>query len=105
MKNRRPFAFAGLWDIWNSPDGSSVRSCTIITTEPNELMSTLHNRMPVILTQGDYAQWLDALPRAPENLLPLIKPFPAEGMSAHPVSMLVNKPGNDRAELVVPVGK
>lgn len=52
MKDRKPFVFAGLWDTWNSPDGSSVRSCTIITTEPNELMSTLHNRMPVILNQA-----------------------------------------------------
>lgn len=104
MKDRKPFVFAGLWDTWNSPDGSSVRSCTIITTEPNELMSTLHNRMPVILNQADHAQWLDASPRAPESLLPLIKPFPADRMSAHPVSTLVNSPAHDRAELVVPLG-
>jgi len=103
MKDRKPFAFAGLWDEWHSPDGGSIRTCTIITTEPNELMSTLHNRMPVILHPKDYADWLDAAPRTPDSLLHLIKPFPADKMSAYPVSTMVNTPQNDRAELVVPV--
>ncbi len=102
MKNRKPFAFAGLWDEWQSPDGGAVCTCTIITTEPNELMSTLHNRMPVILAPKDYALWLDPAPQTPEKLVHLIKPFPADAMSAHPVSTLVNKPGNDRPECVVP---
>ena len=102
MKDRSPFAFAGLWDAWESPDGSSIRTCTIITTEPNELMATLHNRMPVILHPRDHAKWLDASHQTPENLLTLIKPYPADVMSAHPVSTLVNKPENDSPELVVP---
>ncbi|MBI5825705.1 MAG: SOS response-associated peptidase [Chloroflexi bacterium] len=103
MKDRQPFAFAGLWDEWRSPDGGTLLTCTIITTEPNELMATLHNRMPVILDQKDYEQWLDAAPQTPERLLPLIKPFPADKMSAYAVSTLVNKPGNDRPECVVPL--
>ena len=102
MKDRQPFAFAGLWDEWQSPEGGAVRTCTIITTEPNELMSTLHNRMPVILDPKDYDLWLDAAPQTPDKLIHLIKPFPADAMSAHPVSTLVNKPGNDRPECVVP---
>jgi putative SOS response-associated peptidase YedK len=102
MKDRRPFAFAGLWDEWHSPDGGTLKTCTIITTEPNELMSTLHNRMPVILHKKDYADWIDPAPRTPESLLPLIRPFPADAMSAYPVSTLVNAPGNDRPECVVP---
>ena len=102
MKDHQPFAFAGLWDEWNSPNGDMLRTCTIITTEPNELMSTLHNRMPVILDKTNYAAWLDAAPQAPESLLPLIQPFPADRMSAYPVSTLVNSPGNDRAECVIP---
>ncbi|HMV29929.1 MAG TPA: SOS response-associated peptidase, partial [Anaerolineales bacterium] len=102
MKDRKPFAFAGLWDEWQSPDGDSVRTCTIITTDPNELMSTLHSRMPVILHPDDYALWLDPAPQTPEKLMHLIKPFPTENMSAYPVSTLVNKPGNDRPECVVP---
>jgi len=102
MKDRNPFAFAGLWDEWQSPDGGALRTCTIITTEPNELMSTLHNRMPVILHPNDYDQWLDPAPQTPEKLLHLIKPFPADSMSAYPVSTLVNAPVNDRPECVVP---
>lgn len=102
MKDRKPFAFAGLWDSWENSDGSNIKTCTIITTEPNELMETLHNRMPVILHPRDHGKWLDPSPQTPENLLPLIKPFPAESMSAHPVSTLVNKPSNDSPELVVP---
>jgi len=103
MKDRKPFALAGLWDSWESPDGSSIKTCTIITTTPNELMEHLHDRMPVILHPRDYAKWLEVSPQTPENLLPLIKPFPADDMSAYRVSTLVNKPANDRPELLVPV--
>jgi putative SOS response-associated peptidase YedK len=102
MQDRKPFAFAGLWDEWQSPDGGALRTCTIITTEPNELMSSLHNRMPVILNPSEYDLWLDPAPQTPDKLLHLIKPFPTERMSAYPVSTLVNKPGNDRPECVVP---
>jgi putative SOS response-associated peptidase YedK len=102
MKDRKPFAFAGLWDEWQSPDGGALRTCTIITTEPNELMKPLHNRMPVILDPNDYSDWLDPAPRTSDSLLHLIKPFPHLPMSAYPVSTLVNSPGNDRPELVVP---
>ena len=102
MTDRKPFAFAGLWDSWNSPDGSQVKTCTIITTEPNELMSLLHNRMPVILHPRDHAKWLDPSPQTPDQLMPLLKPFPAGAMDAYPVTTLVNKPANDIPELVVP---
>jgi len=103
MKDRKPFAFAGLWDEWNGADGSQVKSCTIITTGPNELMKPIHDRMPVILDPADYGQWLDASPQSPESLQPLIRPFPADRMSAYPVSTLVNKPSVDNAELIAPV--
>ncbi|MBI3169999.1 MAG: SOS response-associated peptidase [Chloroflexi bacterium] len=102
MKDRKPFAFAGLWDEWQSPDGGALRTCTIITTDPNELMSSLHNRMPVILHPKDYDLWLDPAPQTPDKLVHLIKPFPTDAMSAHPVSTLVNKPSNDRPECIVP---
>ena len=103
MKDRQPFAFAGLWDSWNGPDGSVIKSCTIITTEPNELMSMIHDRMPVILHPRDYAKWLDPTHQTPDRLLPLVKPYPAEAMDAYIVSTMVNKPANDTPELVVPV--
>lgn len=102
MKDRKPFAFAGLWDTWNSSDGSLIRTCALITTEPNELMAMIHDRMPVILHPRDYAKWLEPSAQTPDQVLPLIKPYPAEEMDAYPVSTLVNKASNDLPELVVP---
>lgn len=102
MKDRKPFALAGLWDEWHSPDGNAIRTCTIITTTPNALMADLHNRMPVILDKSQFADWLNPMPQTAENLLHLIQPFPDGKMSAHPVSTLVNAPSNDRAELITP---
>jgi len=101
MKDRQPFAFAGLWDEWRA-DGNALRTCAIITTTPNELMSNLHSRMPVILDKENYADWLNPAPQSRENLIHLIQPFPADRMSAYPVSILVNIPGNDRSELIAP---
>jgi putative SOS response-associated peptidase YedK len=103
LKTGKPFAFAGLWDAWNSADGDLIKSCTIVTTTPNRLMAPIHNRMPVILNPVDYSQWLDPTPRNPDSLFPLIKPYPAEEMTVFPVSTLVNKPANDRAELIAPL--
>jgi len=102
LKKGGVFAFAGLWDEWHASDGSTVKSGTIITTSPNKLMATIHDRMPVILHPNDYTQWLDPAPQPPDSLQPLIKPFSAELMEAYPVSTLVNSPSIDRAECVVP---
>ena len=103
LKSGAPFAFAGLWEQWQDADSSEVRSAAIITTEPNELMTSIHNRMPVILSRDAYAQWLDSTPRLPKDLKILLVPYPAGEMEAYPVSTLVNSPGNDRAECVLPV--
>jgi putative SOS response-associated peptidase YedK len=102
LKNGKPFAFAGLWDEWHAADGSPLRSCTIVTTAPNPLMAPIHDRMPVILQPGDYAEWLDQAPRSADSLQHLIAPFSADLMEAYPVSTLVNSPSIDRAELVQP---
>ena len=102
MRDERPFAFAGLWDEWHSPDGSLIKSCTIITTSPNTLMAPLHQRMPVILHPQDYATWLKPADCRPEELQHLLVPYPAEEMSTYPVSTLVNSPKNDRPELKQP---
>lgn len=103
LASGKPFAFAGLWENWHSPDGSQVLSCTIITTEPNELMAGIHNRMPVILPEEAYALWLDANDHGPDELNRLLKPFPAEQMAAYPVSRQVNSPQVDTPELILPV--
>jgi putative SOS response-associated peptidase YedK len=101
LKSGVPFAFAGLWEHWQSTNGSEMRSATIITTEPNELMATLHNRMPVILPANAYAQWVDPAAQSPNRLQSLLVPFPTEEMEAYPVSTLVNSPGNDTAECIL----
>ncbi|MFT5368040.1 MAG: putative SOS response-associated peptidase YedK [Candidatus Latescibacterota bacterium] len=103
LKSGQPFAFAGLWEHWGSPEGDEIDSCTIITTEPNELMASIHNRMPVILPPEAYAAWLDPKERRPEDLQTLLTPFPTKEMTAHAVSSLVNIPGNDSAECIAPV--
>ena len=102
LKDGKPFAFAGLWEHWQSPDGSEVRSATIITTEPNQLMAAIHNRMPVILPRNAYTQWLDPAPQQPAALQSLLVPYPETEMEAFPISMLVNSPANDRPEVVLP---
>ncbi|MHB8648359.1 MAG: SOS response-associated peptidase [Thermomicrobiales bacterium] len=89
------FAFAGLYDIWRDPDGQVVKSYTILTTGPNDLMAGIHNRMPVILRREDEDEWLDPDNTEPEQLLPLLRPYPSHAMEAYPVSRIVNSPMND----------
>ena len=100
MEDESPFAFAGLWESWRN--GREIRSCTIITTAPNELAASIHNRMPVILHPEDYDMWLDPDFDEREPLTSLLKPFPAEAMEAYPVSRRVNKPANNDAGVVEP---
>ena len=96
-----PFAFAGLWEMWQTAE-DMILSCAIITTNPNELMAQIHNRMPVILPAAAYEQWLDPAERSPDQLNGLLQPYPAELMTAYPVSKLVNSPRNDLPELIRP---
>ncbi|MFO7625559.1 MAG: SOS response-associated peptidase [Anaerolineales bacterium] len=103
LKTGEPFGFAGLWEIWNSPDGSQVFSCTIITTEPNELVSEIHNRMPVILKREDYSSWLDPAEKRPQDLQDLLTPYPSGELEAYPVSTMVNSPANDDPGCVLPL--
>jgi putative SOS response-associated peptidase YedK len=102
LRSGKPFAFAGLWDTWQSPDGSEIKSAAIITTTPNELMAPIHDRMPVILPREAYAQWIDPTPHFPVDLNSLLVPYPAEEMEAYPVSPLVNAPANDTPEVLLP---
>ena len=94
-----PFAFAGLWDVWRSPAGERVGSCTIVTTTPNELIAAIHNRMPVILKQEDEERWLDP-GRGVADLLGMLVPYPAGAMTAYPVAPLVNSVANDVPECI-----
>ena len=102
MKNHKPFAFAGLWDNWHSSDGSEIRTFTIITTEPNTLVKEIHNRMPVILSQNVYSDWLQEGENDPSLLKSFLQPYPAEEMEAYPVSRYVNSPQIDSPECIIP---
>jgi putative SOS response-associated peptidase YedK len=100
MKDGHPFAFAGLWETWRDEQGNLLKTCTIITTEPNALMATIHNRMPVILPREAVLDWLDPTPRNPDEVAAWLKPYPAEEMEAVPVGRLVNNPKNEGPDLI-----
>jgi putative SOS response-associated peptidase YedK len=101
MRYGKPFAFAGLWERWDR-DGPPVESCTILTTSANDLLRSVHERMPVILAPADYGQWLDPAIRQPEELQPLLCPFPADAMTAYPVGLVVNNPRNETPQCIEP---
>ena len=103
MASHEPFFFAGLWDVWREGQADALPSFTILTTEPNELTATIHNRMPVIVRPEDYTRWLDPGVREPETVRDVLMPFPAEEMIAYPVSTLVNNVKNEGPELIVHV--
>jgi putative SOS response-associated peptidase YedK len=102
LKDSAPFAFAGLWEHCISADGSELRTAVIITTAPNSLLQTIHDRMPVILPINAYAQWLNPPVDHVKDILDLLAPYPAEEMQAFPVSTVVNSPENDSAECILP---
>ncbi len=103
--DRRPFAFAGLWERWTPAGGDPIDSCTILTTRPNKLISDLHDRMPVILPPERFDDWISSGPLNPDGAEAMLLPFPAEGMEAVPVSTLVNSPKNDEPGCLELVGE
>lgn len=103
LKSGDPFGMAGLWEIWHNGDGSEIRSCTIITTEPNERLAEIHNRMPVILPEEQHRRWLKPDEGDPNELKSLLIPYASDKMTAYPVSRLVNNPANDVPACIEPV--
>ena len=96
MASGEPFTLGGLWENWKDPDsGEWVRTFTIVTTEANNLVAVLHDRMPVIIASGERDRWLSD--PDPSDLL---KPYPADLMTMWPVSRDVNSPKNDRSDLL-----
>ena len=96
LRDDRPFAMAGLWERWINPEtGEPIETCTIITTDANELTRPIHDRMPVILNAADYDLWLDPQTQNPDPLRSLLRPFDVQAMRADPVDTYVNSPRND----------
>lgn len=103
MNDDKPFGMAGLYDIWTNPAGEKITTCTIITTEANDLMKPIHHRMPVILSEKDYDVWLNTEKTEENSLKSLMKPYDAEKMKAHEVGVLVNNPRNNNENCIVHV--
>jgi putative SOS response-associated peptidase YedK len=103
MQDRSMFSFAGLWERWSDEGHDPIETFTIITTKPNDIVQSIHDRMPVILPESRYDQWLDPQNQNTEALKGFLVPFPAEGMSAYPVSAYVNSPRNEGPECVRPL--
>ena len=100
MADGKTFAFAGLWEQWKGSPGEVVESCTILTTDANELVTPLHDRMPAILRPEDYDQWLDITMVKPELLVTLLRPYPSGEMKVRAVSPTVNKSNIEGSELI-----
>jgi putative SOS response-associated peptidase YedK len=97
------FAFAGLWDGWKNPEGQWIKTCSILTTIPNAVTSTVHDRMPVILDPDSYDLWLDPGMTNVQVISELLKPFDARMMRCYPVSGRINHVVNDDEECSRPV--
>ncbi len=103
LKSRRTFAFAGLFDEWKLRSGPPLRTFAILTTQPNELVGALHDRMPVILSPQGEDLWLDPEVEDPARLAPLLVPLDAGAMEAFPVSGHVNAPAHDDPSVLDPL--
>jgi putative SOS response-associated peptidase YedK len=101
LKNDSPFAFAGLWDRCERL-AAPLESCTIITTDANELLKSVHDRMPVIFDREACQKWLDAAIEDADALQALLRPYPAEEMTAYPISTAVNSPRHDGPDCIEP---
>jgi len=95
LRDDRPLAFAGLWESWEGAGHAALESCTILTTEANDLVRPIHDRMPVIVAPADYAKWLDPAIQEPGPIQPLLRPYPSGPMEAYAVSSIVNSPTRD----------
>lgn len=102
LKDKSPFAFAGIWDRWTDPAGEPVDSFSIITTASPPGMIEIHERMPVILDPENEKRWLGKTNE--DELIGMLKAFPTEKLTAFPVSKLVNSPRNDTREILIPAG-
>jgi putative SOS response-associated peptidase YedK len=97
------FAFAGLWERWKDPSGNWIRTCSILTTTPNAVTATVHDRMPVILHPDTYDLWLDPGFTNVTAVSEMLKPYDERLMRCYPVSTRINYAANDDPECCAPV--
>ena len=94
-KDEALLALAGLWEHWQGPGGEEIETCTLLTTTPNELMATIHDRMPVILAEAECDRWIDTTIQDVDAVADLLGPCPANWLTMRPVSSYVNSPKNE----------
>ena len=102
LKSKKPFGFAGLYESWHAPDGREIRTCTIITTDANDLVRPVHDRMPVILPERAEDIWLDPSETDLERLRSLLGPLPPDEMDAYDVTPAVNNAAHDAPDCIRP---
>jgi putative SOS response-associated peptidase YedK len=103
LEGGRPLALAGLWEEWNSPEGETLRTCAIVTTQANDFAAAIHHRMPVILEGEGQEAWLDPSRENAAELTALLQPYSGDDLAAHPVSTRVNPPTFDDPACIEPV--
>ena len=101
LRSAGPFGFAGLYETWMSPENRPVKTCTIITTDANDLLKPIHDRMPVILSPDYYDAWMNTKETSTSRLKSLLIPYASDRMKAYPISTLINSPKNDSRELIL----
>jgi putative SOS response-associated peptidase YedK len=103
LRSGKPLGFAGLYNTWTSPEGQKVCTSTIITTEANELLAPIHDRMPVIMPEDKFETWLEPLDRDKDALIRILKPYPAEELEIYEVSSKVNSVKYNAPDIIQPV--
>ena len=101
LRDEKPFAFAGIWEIWKNAQEKEVFSCSIITCPANEIVAPIHDRMPVLFNSSQCWKWLEE--EAQATLKAMLQPYPAEEMKTYPVGRWINNPKNDSAECILPL--
>ncbi len=102
LSDASPMGFAGIWEVWKTPEGSFLETFAILTTPANPLIAPIHDRMPVILHPDAYGLWLDQDVRDPRQLQSLYPPYPADLLTLYPVSTRVNSPRDDDPACIAP---
>jgi putative SOS response-associated peptidase YedK len=105
LKSRQPFGFAGLYNIWKSPEGEEICTSTIITTDANEILQPIHNRMPVIASSDKYDLWLDSSVHDKDILASILKPYPSEEMELYRVTQKMNSFKYNNPENIKPAAE
>jgi putative SOS response-associated peptidase YedK len=100
MRDERPFGFAGLWERWEGERGKIINSCAILTTEANEVLRPVHDRMPVILHPDHYELWLGGDVRELDLVKEMLRPYPAREMTGYPIGYSINSPRNQGVGLI-----